>query len=57
MAQYKILVHQTLIEDVAEFATREEANEWAVKYKLAMQTVKNDRQWIWHDIELVEKSC
>jgi hypothetical protein len=57
MAQYKIFVHQTLIEDVAEFATREEANNYAVKQKLAMQSIKNDREWIWHDIELVEKSC
>lgn len=54
MAQYKITVHQTLLEDTAEFATREEANAYAVKQKLALQAVKNDREWIWHDIELVE---
>lgn len=54
MAQYKITVHQTLLEDVAEFATREEANDWAVRTKLAMQKVKDDHVWIWHDVELVE---
>jgi hypothetical protein len=54
MAKYKITVHQTLIEDVAEFATREEANNYAVKQKLAMQVIKGDKEWIWHDIELVE---
>jgi len=54
MAQYKITVHQTLFEDSLEFATREEANAYAVKEKLAIQAVKNDREWIWHDIEVVE---
>lgn len=53
MAQWKITVHQTLLEDVAEFATREEANAYAVQQKLAMRAIKNDPEWIWHDIELV----
>lgn len=54
MAKFKITVHQTLTEDTLEFATREEANAFAVRHKLAMQAVKGDREWIWHDVELVE---
>lgn len=57
MAQYKITVHQTLVEEVLEFATREEANKYAVAEKLTMQRIKNDKEWIWHDIELVEETC
>jgi hypothetical protein len=54
MAKFKVTVHQTLIEEVVEFPTREEANKYIVKEKLFWQNYKKDTDYIWHDVELVE---